>query len=249
MSYSQIKFQQVDSIAWITLFRPDKLNSLTPVMLKELVNLLTKLNHDENCKVIVVTGEGRAFSAGVDLDVFKITKVEPGYKMHQDGMKIMELLETSDKVTIAMVNGYCFTGAMELMMAFDLIVAADEAKIGDTHAKWGIPPKWGMTQRLMAQVGKRKAMELSFTTEAISGKEAERIYLINKSVPLTELKSTVETLAQKITKNSAQTIAAIKKLYQYGSLHSLKEGIQYELDLKTELTDKADQLKDFKKNL
>ena len=104
--------------------------------------------------------------------------------MWQDGIAVIHLLENMPQVTIAMLNGYCFTGAMEIMMAFDLVVAADEAKIGDTHTKWGIPPKWGMTQRLMDQVGMRKAKELSFTAQAISGKEAEKIGLVNKSIQI-----------------------------------------------------------------
>jgi enoyl-CoA hydratase len=161
----------------------------------------------------------------------------------------MHILEHCPQVTIAMLNGYCFTGAMEIMMAFDLIVAAEEAKIGDTHTKWGIPPKWGMTQRLQAQVGLRKAKELSFTAKAISGTEAARIGLINKAVPLEGLKETTDTLIAQILENSAQTIAAVKTLYQYGSTHTLREGMIYERDYKMELTDKVDALKDFKNRI
>ena len=137
----------------------------------------------------------------------------------------------------------------KFLMAFDLIIAAKEAKIGDTHAKWGILPKWGMTQRLLQQVGLRKAKELSFTAQPISGKEAERIGLVNKAVPLEALKSTVTQLVEQIIENSSQTISAIKQLYQYGSQHTLEEGLQYELDFQMELTDKTDTLKNFKNKL
>ncbi|MEM6964529.1 MAG: enoyl-CoA hydratase/isomerase family protein [Bacteroidota bacterium] len=246
MNYTQIIVDRKEEVAWITLHRPDKLNALTEVMVNEWKNALLDLEKDTSCRCIVVTGAGRAWSAGVDLSVFQNIKVEPGFDMHADGMEVMRLLETMPQVTIAMVNGFCFTGAMEILMAFDLIVAAEEAKIGDTHAKWGIPPKWGMTQRLQHQVGLRKAKELSFTCQAITGKEAENIGLVNKAVPLVELKNTVDELIAKILPNSSQAIGAIKKLYHYSSRHTLEEGIQYELNFDMKVTDKANDLKNFK---
>ncbi len=249
MNLTEIKYEKKGEIAWITLFRPEKLNAFTAVMLQEWRTLLETIEKDNSCRVVIVQGEGKSWSAGVDLSVFQKTKIEPGFKMWEDGMAIMALLENMPQVTIAKLNGYCFTGALEILMAFDLIVAADEAKIGDTHAKFGIPPKWGMTQRLREQVGLRKAKELSFTAKTISGKEAEAIGLVNQSVPLAALQETTENLANQIIKNSAQTISAIKHLYQYGNLHTLKEGLDYEIEFKVELTDKIDTLKNFKKEI
>jgi len=162
---------------------------------------------------------------------------------------VIRMLETMPQVTICQLNGYCFTGAMEIMLAFDLIIAADEAKIGDTHTKWGILPKWGMTQRLMNQVGMRKAKELSFTAKTISGQEAERIGLVNQSVPLRQLETTVKELTQQMLANSQQTIKAVKEMYQFGNTHALPEGLQFELDYQAELTDKTDTLKKFKNNM
>jgi enoyl-CoA hydratase/carnithine racemase len=249
MNFTQLKYEKHGEVAWITLNRPEKLNAFTEVMLDEWHSLLAEISQDQTCRIVIVKGEGKAWSAGVDLSVFQNIKVEPGFKAWDDGDQIIRLLENMPQVSICMLNGYCFTGAMEIMMAFDLIIAADDAKIGDTHTKWGIPPKWGMTQRLAHQVGMRKAKELSFTAQAISGKEAERIGLVNKSVPLTELKETVEALAEQILGNSGQTIAAVKQLYQYGSTHSLEEGLKFERDYEVDLTDKADNLKNFKENI
>jgi len=249
MDLTQINFEIENGVAWITLNRPEKLNALTQIMLKEWRAVLEGLKGDDSCRVIVVTGAGKSWSAGVDLSVFQEIKVEPGYKMYEDGAEIMNLLETLPQVTIAMLNGYCFTGALEILMAFDLIVAAESAKIGDTHTKWGIPPKWGMTQRLQQQVGLRKAKELSFTAKSISGTEAARIGLVNKAVPLEELKTTVDTMVAQIIENSTQTIAVVKDLYQYGSLQGLEKGLIYERDFEVELTDKTDALKEFKKKL
>lgn len=105
------------------------------------------------------------------------------------------------------------------MMYFDLIVAADDARIGDTHAKWGIMPTWGMTQRLPRLVGLNKA-KISFTCQPISGKEAERIGLVNRAVPLEDLSKVSLEMANAILQNSAQTIAALKQLYNDG-MHTL----------------------------
>ena len=249
MNFTEIKYERQDAIAYITLNRPAKLNALTEVMLEEWKNILHELEQDESCRIVIVKGEGKAWSAGVDLSVFQRTKVEPGYQMWQDGVAIMDTLERMPQVTIAMVNGYTFTGALEIMMAFDFVVAADEAKLGDTHSKWGIQPTWGMTQRLMQQVGKRKAKELSFTAEAISGTEAARIGLANKSVPLADLQITVDELTAKILGNSGQTIFLLKDLYEYGSKHSITEGLAYEANHEFVNTDKVDNLKNFKKEI
>ncbi len=108
----EIKFKKEGQIARITLFRPDKMNALTEQMLVEWRQVLEELKDDKDCRVIIVTGEGKVWSAGVDLSVFQRIKVEPGFNMHEDGCAIMDLLETMPQATIAMVNGYCFTGAI-----------------------------------------------------------------------------------------------------------------------------------------
>jgi enoyl-CoA hydratase len=249
MDLTEIKLHQEDGIAWITLNRPAKLNALTPTMMEEWRKVLISLEGDKSCRVIVIDGEGKSWSAGVDLAVFQTSKIESGNQMYDDGMEIMRLLENMPQVTIAMVNGYCFTGALEMMLAFDMAICADEAKIGDTHAKWGILPKWGLTQRLQNQVGLRKAKQMSFTTQTVLGKEAEKIGLVNESVPLSELKERTLEIAQQIIGNSRQTIASIKTLYQFGSMHTMKEGLDFETAYQAELTDKTDNLKNFKKEI
>lgn len=246
---AEILIEKKGAIAKITLNRPDKLNALTATMVAEWRKLLEELSGDSECRVVIVTGSGRAWSAGVDLSTFQTTKVEPGFQMWEDGMAVMHLLETMPQVTLCQLNGFCFTGALEIMMAFDLVIASEEAKIGDTHTKWGIPPKWGMTQRLQQLVGLRKAKELSFTAQAISGKEAEAIGLINRAVPDSELETAVNEMASQVIENSAQTISAVKNLYQYGSLHGLEAGLKYEIDYEAKLTDKTSQLTNYRSNL
>ncbi len=251
MEYQDIIIEQQGPITSITLNRPASLNALTPLMIRELKNALKNISTDNNCKVLILKGAGRAFSAGVDLKAMNESLVGgqfTSYEIIQEGNEIAKLLRTMPQPAIVQVHGHCYTGATELMMFFDLIVAAEDAKIGDTHAKWGIMPTWGMTQRLPRLVGIMKAKELSFTCKPISGKEAERIGLVNKAVPLEELDKTVLELANDILQNSAQTIAALKHLYNEGIHTTLEEGLKIETDYKVQITDRTEFLRAFEKN-
>ena len=251
MEYQDIIIEQQGPITSITLNRPASLNALTPLMIRELKNALKNISTDNNCKVLILKGAGRAFSAGVDLKAMNESLVGgqfTSYEIIQEGNEIAKILRTMPQPAIVQVHGHCYTGATELMMFFDLIVAAEDAKIGDTHAKWGIMPTWGMTQRLPRLVGINKAKELSFTCKPISGKEAERIGLVNRAVPLEELDKTVLELANDILQNSAQTIAALKHLYNEGIHTTLEEGLKIETDYKVQITDRTEFLRAFEKN-
>lgn len=251
MEFQDILFQKTRGIVKITLNRPSVLNALSPNLVQELKIAAEQVAKDLSAKVLIVTGAGKAFSAGVDLQALNESIKGGQFSADQilkDGLELMHTLATMPQVSIAMVNGHCYTGAMELMMGFDLIYAADEAQIGDTHAKWGIAPKWGMTQRLPQLVGILKARELSFTTRAVSGQEAEKIGLVNQSVPLAELENYVSEVAQKIEGNSAQTIAAMKKLYYEGWLSTLREGLELEQQSHFIINDREEFLRAFKEN-
>ena len=251
MEYQDIIIEQQGAITIITLNRPASLNALTPLMIRELKNALKNISSDNNCKVLILKGAGRAFSAGVDLKAMNESLVGgqfTSYEIIQEGNEIAQLLRAMPQPAIVQVHGHCYTGATELMMFFDLIVAAEDAKIGDTHAKWGIMPTWGMTQRLPRLVGIMKAKELSFTCKPISGKEAERIGLVNRAVSLEELDKTVLELANEILQNSAQTIAALKHLYNEGIHTTLEEGLKIETDYKVQITDRTEFLRAFEKN-
>lgn len=251
MEYQHIFLEKQEAVNIITLNRSASLNALTPLMLSELKHAFSVIAKDTACKVVILKGSGRAFSAGVDLKAMNESLVGGQFTQNQiieDGNDLEKIIRTMPQPAIAQVHGHCYTGATELMMYFDLIVVAEDAKIGDTHAKWGIMPTWGMTQRLARLVGLNKAKELSFTCKPISGKEAERIGLVNRAVPLGELDKTVLELANDILQNSAQTIAALKHLYNAGFYTTLEEGLKIETNFKTEINDRAEFLKAFEKN-
>lgn len=251
MEYQDIIISYREAIAIISLNRPAALNALSPLMIQELKHILQQIAQRTDIKVVILKGEGRAFSAGVDLKALNEGIQGGQFKASdilQDGNDIAHILRTMPQPSIVLVHGHCYTGATELMMFFDLIVAAEDARIGDTHTKWGILPKWGMTQRLPRLVGILKAKELSFTAKPISGKEAERIGLVNRAVPLEKLEETAFELANDILQNSAQTVAAMKHLYNEGFSKTLEEGLTIEQKFLTEITDRTEFLKNFEKN-
>ncbi|MDB5226522.1 MAG: Enoyl-CoA hydratase/isomerase [Bacteroidota bacterium] len=251
MEYQNILVEKNDKITIIILNRPAALNALSPDLVVEFKQALKETAADQDCKVLIVKGAGRAFSAGVDLKAMNESLIGGQFTADQilhDGDEIADILRTMPQPAIAQVHGHCYTGALELMMLFDLIVAAEDAKIGDTHAKWGILPKWGMTQRLPRLVGTLKAKQMSFTCKPVTGAEAERIGLVNFAVPLEELDYVVMELAHDILQNSAQTIAAFKHLYYEGLDTTLAEGLKIESEFTTDITDRTEFLRGFEKN-
>ena len=251
MLYQDILLERQHAITTIVLNRPAALNALSPNLIRELKAALESVAQDTSCKVLIVKGAGRAFSAGVDLKAMNESLVGGQFTADdilQDGNQIAKILRKMPQPAIALVHGHCYTGATELMMFFDIIIAAEDAKIGDTHAKWGILPKWGMSQRLPRLVGVLKAKEMSFTCKPISGKEAERIGLVNKAVPLDELEQAGFEMANDILQNSAQTIAAFKHLYNEGMETTLGDGLDIESLFVTDITDRTEFLRAFEKN-
>jgi enoyl-CoA hydratase len=237
------------AVATVTLNRPDVLNALTPPMLGLLGDTLDLLANDDGVRVVVLTGSGRAFSAGVDLKaVADHPIVDGGIGDVLDGpaRRATGLLSTMPKITIAKVNGFCFTGALELAIACDLVVTADEAKLGDTHVKWGLRPTWGMSQRLIRLVGPARARDLSYTARTFTGADAAAWGLATRSVPRDELDTTVTSLAEEILTNSAEALAAYKDLYRAALDTGLGDGLTYEATTRYPIADSDDRIAGFR---
>ena len=217
MDYSNIIYEKKDSIAKITLNRPQVLNAISPQLLGELEEALKDIANDDTIGVVVLTGSGRAFSAGVDIrsmnDSSQGDLVTTRKRLALD---VIEAIENLDKPVIAAVNGYCLTGALELATACDLIVASENASFGDTHARWGLTPTWGGSQRLPRIIGAMKAKEMVFTCDMLTAKEAQQIGLVNKVVAPEKLDEAVEELANKILANSRASIRIQKSLMNRG---------------------------------
>lgn len=219
------------AVRTFTLHRPEALNALTPALLEELSTGLAAAANDEAVRVVVLTGTGRAFSAGVDLKALAETPVEGGDvsdSLNSPARRVTELLSAMPKVTIAKVNGFCFTGALELALACDLMVVAAEAKMGDTHAKFGLRPTWGMSARLVRAVGPIRARELSYTARTFLGADAFAYGMASHCVPLEQLDATVAELAATIVANSIDSLRAYKDLYRNQQDLGFGEGLAFE---------------------
>jgi enoyl-CoA hydratase/carnithine racemase len=250
VAYETILYQAENGIGRIIFNRPQAMNAITPTMLKELKTAVLEAGNDKDAKVIVLTGSGKAFCAGVDLKALgdrKLTRGKVGDILDIPARDLINAIRTVPKVVIALVNGFAFTGALEILLACDLAIASEDAKIGDTHAKWGLRPTWGMSARLPRRVGFLKAKELSFTADAITGREAERIGLINQAVPADKLEEALQTMVKKIAANSPQSIAAYKSLYNDNESMTLDRSLQLEFSTEFQIDDTLNRLGGFKK--
>lgn len=250
MVYENLIYKKEDGIAKITINRPGVMNALSPAVLLEIKAALQEAGKSDDVGVVVLTGAGRAFSAGIDLKSLGDRRLKGGRIgpiLDEPGIDIINTIQAMPKVVIAMVNGYCITGALEIALGCDLIIASEEAVFADTHVRWGIRPSWGMSQRLPRAIGIMKAKELSFTADMITAQEAERIGLINMVVPAEKLEATVQALAKKIMANSLETVAAIKYLYNHGMSDTLEKGLELEAKSEFVIGDTEERLKKFRK--
>jgi enoyl-CoA hydratase/carnithine racemase len=215
-----------DGLCWLTLNRPDKLNSLTVGMFKELRQHVIDLKKDDSVGVVILRGAGRCFSAGHDLgDIAEGEKVpSPGW--HSETLRMLEKLP---KPVIAAVHGHCYTGALEVALAADFIIAAEDAKFADTHAKWALTPIWGMSQRLPRRVGIATAKRLMFTAETVRADDALRMGLCETVFANETFEDDLISFAKQVLANSAFSHAANKRLLEATDKDPLDAGLQWEI--------------------
>ena len=211
MEFECIIYEKKDTVATVKLHRPKVLNAMNIQMWRDLQSALDDVKNDPQIKVLIITGEGRAFSTGADLKESKTRSLE-AYRDY-----LVELQETSrriirfEKPTIAAINGFALGSGYELALACDIRIAADEAQIGSPEAKVTSSVTGGAMRLVQDLIGPGKARELLFTGDTIDGREAARIGLVNTSVPLEELMRAAQEMAQKIAANSAFSLKMIKK--------------------------------------
>lgn len=215
-------------VATLTLNRPDKLNALNPALFVELRDHLGAIALDEAVRCVVLTGAGRAFCAGHDLDAIATHERAPSRHFEPE---TVDALEQLPQPTIARIHGHCYTGGLELALACDLLIAGESARLGDTHGQWGLVPIWGMSVRLPERVGRSTAKELMFTSRRISGGEAAAIGLVDRCVADDELDATVAALAAEIVANSAGTNRIVKRLLADRDERTRSEALLHEREM------------------
>jgi trans-feruloyl-CoA hydratase/vanillin synthase len=203
-----------NGVAWVSLSRPEKRNCMNPALNATMHTVMDDLETDEACRVLVLTGEGSAFSAGMDLkEYFRETEAKGHMairRAQRQSYGWWRRLRWFEKPTIAMVNGWCFGGAFAPLYACDLAIAADEAEFGLSEINWGILPGGGATKVVTDLVGMRDAMYLTLTGDRINGKRAAEIRLVNESVPLAQLRTRVRALADVLIAKNPATLKAAK---------------------------------------
>jgi len=215
MGYTTILYQKKDALAKITLNRPESLNALNRTMVTEIGQVLEDSENDSRIRVVVITGAGKAFCAGADLKFAQeeLTTSQAEQDFFRFANEVM--LRRIEKMTtpvIAAVNGYALAGGFELLTVVDLVIAAEDAIIGDRHMKHGLLAAGGGPYRLPLLIGIRKAKELMLRGNTINGKEAEELGLVNRAVPAEQLESAVDALAAELAENSPVAMSITKRL-------------------------------------
>jgi enoyl-CoA hydratase/carnithine racemase len=230
VEFHNIKLTREDSIATIRLNRPDALNALSPELLEEFSRGVVEVGRDEEMKALVVRGEGRAFCAGADLMFFDSTfenlgNLAPYVRLLN---RCFLQLEELPIPTIALVHGFALAAGLELTLACDMVIAAEDARIGDQHINFGLMPGGGSTQRLPRRVGLQPAMELLTTGRWLSGLEAVSWGLALRSAPAEELEQALEDLVNPLRTKSRAALSRIKAVTLQGQAMPLRDGIALE---------------------
>lgn len=213
MSYETIIYEKKDAIARITMNRPEAMNAITRTMFLEIGDSLDTAEQDSDVAVVVLAGSGKSFCAGVDMKFAseELITIQDQHDFFRLGNKMaLEKIEGLSKPVIAAVHGYCLAGGFEMMMAADLVIAAEDARIGDQHINYALFGGGGCAYRLALLVGMRKAKEIILTGKRLSGKEAEQIGLINLAVSSEKLESAVDEMAMEISGKSPVAVRLSK---------------------------------------
>ena len=221
-----------DGIGWVTLNRPEKRNCMSPALNDEMVEVLDALEVNDACRVLVLTGSGDAFSAGMDLREFFRAQDGLPYVKQMRVRRSAHIWQWAQlahfaKPTIAMVNGWCFGGAFTPLVACDLAIAADEAQFGLSEINWGIIPGGAVTKACVATMSLRDAMYYILTGETFSGKQAAQMRLVNESVPKAQLRERTVALAKALIGKNPHALRVCKEAVRGVVPMSFEESFDY----------------------
>ena len=234
MDYENILFDCTDGVATITLNRPDKLNAYTTEMGEEVTHAFRSVQRKDEVRVVVLTGAGKAFCAGADLEHLKAHEagknVSKGPRLgEEDFLRKLPLeMRESPKPVIAAINGHAVGVGMTMVMPCDLRIAADKAKLGFIFGKLGILPGLGSTHLLPEAVGMAKAQELVLTAKKILGTEAAAIGLVNQAVAAEEVLPVARAMALEIAQLEAPVLEYAKRALHFGAAHSMAASMKNE---------------------
>jgi len=224
LHYETLRVDRSDEgFATIAFNRPDKLNTLSIRLRQELAAAVDALEADPAIHVLILTGQGRAFTAGLDLDEWSAAPAAAAWEH-----SAVAAIERFSGPLIGAINGLALTGGLEIALACDVLLAADDARFADTHAKVGLLPGWGGSVRLQQRVGPHRAKELALTGRFFSAQEALSWGLVNHVVPADRLQLEAQALARQMLTNMPAGLRAYKKLLDDEARLPLGEALAFE---------------------
>jgi enoyl-CoA hydratase/carnithine racemase/acyl-CoA synthetase (AMP-forming)/AMP-acid ligase II len=232
-SADDVILERANGMAVITLNRPNALNALSKSTMHALDSVLDQIAADRTLRAVVVTGQGRAFSAGGDLlEFFEQVQRDPRQLIETlaFNQRVFAKLESLPVPVIGAVNGTAVAGGLELLLCCDVLVASEDAKIGDGHAKYGVVPAGGATVRLFRKIPVNRAMQLFFTANLFSARELLEWGLINEVVPAQQLLTRAKEIASQFSRQSPEVLAKVKGLARAYFNANSYNGFQAELE-------------------
>jgi enoyl-CoA hydratase len=232
MEYVDIIVEKKGAVAWLTLNKPHRKNAMGRQTFIDILAALDDFEKDPAIMVVVIKGAEHTFCAGVDLKEHaqRLATGDLYLKAEFDALadRVFNSLENFPKVTIAMVEGVCMAGGIEIAEVCDFIFADENCRIGDGHMRTGIIPNAGASIRMPRNIGMRKAKELLYTGDLISGQEAEQIGLISKAVPADKLEPAIEELIARLIDKPPLALQAMKMLVNHGLGCTVDAGLKLE---------------------
>jgi len=227
--FEDVRLEVNGPVATITIDRPRSLNSLTSRTLRELAAALMVARRDRKACVIVLTGAGRAFSAGADIRELSRLTPAGARRFARLGRGLVSIIESSKKPVVAVVNGYALGGGLELATACDMIIATEESILGVPAVKLGAFSVWGVTQRLLHMLSPLRTKEILLLGKTIDGARAERMGLVSLAVPAKSLRLVVRRMVRDLAENAPMTMAMYKSILNQSIRHGRGRGSQAEL--------------------
>ena len=229
--YENVRIERDGGLTWVILNRPEKRNALSPALHYEMAEIIDELEVDPETQVMVLTGAGDSFCAGFDLrEYFRNLEGKPIEKARAKRAAhhwTWERLYYFPKPTIAMVNGHCFGGAFQVLVACDLAIAADEATFGLSEINWGVYPGGMVTKAVAEAVSYRDALYIIMTGRPFDGQEAARMRLVNFSVPRARLREETVALANELMSKLPVALSAAKEAYKAVKHMDFQQAFEY----------------------
>ncbi len=242
MSYENIRFEAEDGVGTLTVDRPKALNALNPPTLREMLRCLRDVRREGALRALILTGAGeKAFIAGADIAAMSVMSVVEAREMARLGQKLTSAIEDLHCPVIAAVNGFALGGGLEMVMACDLVIASEKARMGQPEINLGIIPGFGGTQRLARRIGAPRAREMIYGGDMIDAATAYQWGLVNRVVKPEELLAEAKKVAAMLATKAPIAIAQAKHAIQRGLDLDLENGLRLEAEAFAVTFSTADQ--------